>query len=156
ERFPGLKVLYIRQRQRPHRFVVGRLLSISFKHPVDLALAGRHDYQVVVLAVLVHVRRPGVLDHQVSAPLGELVHPPRELHTLIDGLPVVLEFRLPKKSLCLVGAWNSKRDALRRRALFLPEINAEVALGLKGIMEHELTGGYPSVENLVCGAIAYD
>jgi hypothetical protein len=78
------------------------------------------------------------VDHEFAAALAELFHPARIFDPLIDRLSGLVERVDPRDGLTAVGPGNGDAEAIGIGALLLPIVQAEVALGLQRVAEHEL------------------
>src|SRR5690242_13523697 len=107
-------------------------------------------------AVGIDFLRTSVLDHEVATALRKFLHPAGEFDALIDRLAVVIESRFPEERSSFVWSWDGEGNAVGIGTIFLPEIDSEIALILKGVVKHELAGSHATVEHLLRSSIAYN
>ena len=151
----------VRERERAHRLVVRRTRRVALEQRHDLSLAGRDDDQVVLLRVLLQVVDARVVDDELAALPLQLLHPAGDLHALVDRLRRPVELRRPVDHLAgrrlhAGRRRHGERDALDRRALFLPEVEPELALALQRRVEHALARHHLAVVDVLRGAVRDD
>ena len=100
----------------------------------------------------------GLLDHELAADRGEVLHPARELHPLVDRHRDAVEPGGPVDRLRAgdLGMRDRERDPLDRRARVVPEVDPERALVVERRREHALARHHPAVVDLLGRAVRDD
>ncbi|CAM5485033.1 hypothetical protein SALBM217S_10760 [Streptomyces griseoloalbus] len=144
------------------RGAVRGALGVAGEHLHQLALAGGDEHQVVGAGEVVEVADGGAVDDELSAALGEGLHPAGHLDPLVHRLRVPVEVSQPVdralRGTRVEGAGGGDRHAetLDLRGLGLPEVQLEVTLVLEGGVEHALRGHDPSGADLVRGPVGHE
>ena len=124
--------------ERALRLVERRALGIALEQLDDVALAAGDEHKIAAARIVFQICDPGVANDQFAAAVRKLLHPAGIFDALIDRLSGLVEQVNPIERLAAVRPGNADAEAVGVRTLLLPVIEAEVALGLQRVVEHEL------------------
>ena len=126
------------QSERALRLVERRAFGVAFEQLDDVALATGQNHKIAIPGIVFQIGNAGFVDREFAATLLKLLHPARILDPLVDRLSRLVERVDPRDRLAAVRPRNGDAEAVRVRALLLPVVEAEIALGLQRVVEHEL------------------
>ncbi|KLR58667.1 hypothetical protein OX89_05845 [Diaphorobacter sp. J5-51] len=103
------------------------------------------------------LRDAAVLDQQPAAPCLEQLHPCRDLDALVHSLRGQVQPCAPVHQLAAaLRICDCQADALHRRALLFPLIEAQIPFDLQSGVEHALAGKHFALADFLRGPVGDD
>ena len=136
------------------RLVVNAALGVALEQIAEIGAPGSDDRQFMRGGDFVEPRYADILDFDLAALGGEVVHPAMALQSQVDGEEIVFEATGEREEPVVLGRAEGEMHALAFGRILLPMIEPELALEFERYMKARRGAGRPAfIEPLLGGSI---